>query len=117
MAVFWGSLQLAIDAGVDFPSILLDTVEKEEVTTVFSYQNGVKTRWLWGDIDALLMMLFKNGEKLKLPSYFNGKMMYFLKFLKIWEKNLHYEVLSLTDLKPWIYETIQWCKRRNSKKK
>ena len=47
---FWGSLQLAIDAGVDFPSILLTTLNDDaSPQPLSSYRVGVKSRWLWGD--------------------------------------------------------------------
>jgi predicted ATP-grasp superfamily ATP-dependent carboligase len=59
---FWGSLQLAIDAGVDFPFLLLRTMADEPVEPIGTYRIGVKSRWFLGDLDALLMRLFKRRE-------------------------------------------------------
>jgi len=102
---FWGSLQLAIDSGVDFPSILISTLDDNENNTpVFTYKTGIKSRWLWGDIDALLLRLIKPSAELKLPPGADGRLMSIMKFMKLWEKNMRYEVLSLDDIKPWLYE-------------
>ena len=108
---FWGSLQLAIDAGVDFPKILADGIQNKNVSIVNKYKYGVKSRWLWGDIDALLIRIFKSSEKQLLPEGSDSKLVYFLKFMKLWEPNLNYDVLRLSDLRPWIYESIKWFKR------
>jgi len=51
---FWGSLQLAIDAGVDFPTLLLDVAQQRAVTPP-SLREGVRLRWLLGDIDHLYL--------------------------------------------------------------
>lgn len=107
---FWGSLQLAIDAGVDFPNLLLDMAEQKTVGVVKDYKIGVKTRWLLGDLDSLLLILFKSKEKLNLPVGHQGKTRCFLDFMKLWGVNTHYEVLSLDDIKPWLYEVHQWLR-------
>ena len=48
-ARFWGSLQLAIDAGVNFPCILADIAAGKPPTGPMQYRVGVRTRWLAGD--------------------------------------------------------------------
>jgi predicted ATP-grasp superfamily ATP-dependent carboligase len=54
----WGSLQLAIDAGVDFPALLLALQRGEPVPeTSAQARLGVRTRWLLGDLDHLLVCL------------------------------------------------------------
>jgi len=105
---FWGSLQLAIDAGVNFPSILVKVASEEPVEPITSYKINVKTRWLWGDIDALIARLLKSEKQLNLPANFPGKIRYFLAFLKLWGKNLNYEVFKLNDIKPWLFESRRW---------
>ena len=54
---FWGSLQLAIDAGVDFPALLYRLSIGETVEPITSYRTGQQLRWLLGDIDSLYLML------------------------------------------------------------
>ena len=45
---FWGSLQLAIDSGVDFPRILVACALGEHGQQMPSYRVGVRSRWWWG---------------------------------------------------------------------
>ncbi len=45
---FWGSLQLAIDAGVDFPFMLYLLACGEQPNQVTDYKTGIKLRWLLG---------------------------------------------------------------------
>jgi predicted ATP-grasp superfamily ATP-dependent carboligase len=54
---FWGSLQLAIDAGVDFPLLLYRIQRGETVQPVSDYRSGRRLRWLLGDIDHLYLLL------------------------------------------------------------
>jgi len=51
---FWGSLESCIHAGIDFPFLLYCMLKDGDVKPVFDYQDGVKTRWLFGDIRQLL---------------------------------------------------------------
>ncbi|MCW8934283.1 MAG: ATP-grasp domain-containing protein [Gammaproteobacteria bacterium] len=108
---FWGSLQLAIHAGVDFPKLLVDSLDNRIIEPVKTYNYGVKTRWLWGDIDALLIRLLKSTKSQLLPKDSDSKLIYTIKFLKLWEPKLHYDVLRLSDIRPWLFETVQWFKR------
>jgi len=54
---FWGSLQLAVDAGVDFPYLCYRLATGESVDVPSAYAVGVKSRWLLGDLDHLLIRL------------------------------------------------------------
>ncbi|RJP20790.1 MAG: carboxylate--amine ligase [Deltaproteobacteria bacterium] len=108
---FWGSLQLAIDAGVDFPEILLRIANGETVEPDFSYKAGVETRWLWGDVDSLLMLLLKRRRNLDLPEGHPGRIRAVFDFLRFYGKDLHYEVESLGDLRPFLHETSRRFRR------
>jgi predicted ATP-grasp superfamily ATP-dependent carboligase len=66
---FWGSLQLAIDAGVDFPYLLYQLACSEHPEPVNHYKTGIRLRWLLGDLDSLYLTLrdkrfYSPGEKL-----------------------------------------------------
>lgn len=50
----WGSLQLAIDAGVDFPRLLVEWALGARPETVPDYAVGVRSRWLLGEVDHLI---------------------------------------------------------------
>jgi predicted ATP-grasp superfamily ATP-dependent carboligase len=56
---FWGSLQLAIDAGMDIPAMAYQAVRGEKIATQLDYRVGSVSRWFLGDLDHLLISLRK----------------------------------------------------------
>ena len=52
---FWGSLQLAIDAGVDFPRLLVECALGRPPLPVTSYRAGIRSRWGWGEVDYVYL--------------------------------------------------------------
>lgn len=55
---FWGSLQLAIDSGVDFPYLLWQLTSGNAITVrEASYTTGQRLRWVLGDVDSLYLVL------------------------------------------------------------
>ena len=51
---FWGSLELAVASGVDFPRLWMELLNGAPVRPSSQYQAGVTRRWLWGDVKRLL---------------------------------------------------------------
>lgn len=51
---FWHSLALACYAGVDFPALLVELAEHEDLAPQCSYKVGVRCRWLVGDFRHLV---------------------------------------------------------------
>jgi predicted ATP-grasp superfamily ATP-dependent carboligase len=49
---FWGSLGLAIHAGLDFPYLLYRMAVEGDIDPVLTYRTGVTVRWLLGDIGS-----------------------------------------------------------------
>jgi predicted ATP-grasp superfamily ATP-dependent carboligase len=107
-ARFWGSLQLAIDAGVDFPALLADLGLGRAVAPVPGYAQGVRSRWLWGDFDVLLSLLFRPRARLDLPPNYPGRLRSLWEFLKFWSPGLNYEVERWDDPKPGLLEARRW---------
>ena len=105
---FWGSLQLAIDSGIDFPAILLRSIQGNRVTPIADYQCGIRSRWFWGDVDLLLMYLSKSRKSLNLPENHESRFASALRILSPIVKNQRMEVLRFSDLGPWLRETKQW---------
>lgn len=105
---FWGSLQLAIDAGVDFPALLADIAMGRDVPAPRDYRVGVRTRWLWGDVDALLAVMLKSRGSLNLPPGHPGRWRTLWDFCHFWGRDLNYEILQRDDLRPWLLETRRW---------
>lgn len=50
---FWGSLELAIAAGIDFPTLWLRVLQGAPRSEPASYASGVTRRWWWGDVKRL----------------------------------------------------------------
>jgi predicted ATP-grasp superfamily ATP-dependent carboligase len=110
-ARFWGSLQLAIDSGVDFPRMLYQMITTGDVQPLFDYKIGVKSRWLMGDLDHLLMRIMKSGARLKLPPGHPGRMATLLEFLRFYRPGMKYEILRLNDPGPFLMECKEWLRQ------
>lgn len=109
---FWGSLQLAIDAGVDFPALLVALALGERPAPVTSYRIGIRSRWWWGDVDSLLLRLRRSASELALPPGSPGRARYLLDFLKLWRPGDRSEILRVDDPKPFFHETHEWLHGR-----
>ncbi len=71
---FWGSLQLAIDSGVDFPALVARIAGGESIDAPPAYRTGVRSRWLLGDLDRLLSILTRRTASLNLPASHPGRL-------------------------------------------
>ncbi len=80
----WGSLQLAIASGVNFPLYLVKLALDGDVEEVTDYKEGIIARWLLpGDI----LHFLSNPERFSLkPSFF-----------KFFGKNLTYDIIDFRD--------------------
>jgi predicted ATP-grasp superfamily ATP-dependent carboligase len=56
-ARFWGSLQLAVDSGADFPWFLYQLVTGQEPAPPAGFTTGRRLRWWLGDLDNLYARL------------------------------------------------------------
>jgi predicted ATP-grasp superfamily ATP-dependent carboligase len=108
---FWGSLQLAIDAGVDFPTMLADLSAAKPVAPISSYRAGVRSRWLLGDLDALIMVMTRSRTRLNLPPGFPSRPRVLWDFLHFWRKDQTDEVLQPDDPYPFFREFRRWISR------
>lgn len=101
---FWGSLQLAIDSGVDFPALLVEAERTQLATAVSSYITGQKLRWLLGDLDSLYIYL-------KSAASFSQKLLRVFGFLKPHLFKCRHEINRLNDLAPAKYELTLYIKQ------
>lgn len=89
---FWGSLPLAISAGVDFPFLLYKVTMDEDISTCYDYKVGIMQKWLLpGDL-LWLCDSFRGDVKSMLRSIAG-----FLDTLGIPD-----DVISLNDFSPTI---------------
>ena len=104
---FWGSLQLAIDCGIDFPWILHQISQDRAIAPSPSYRSGRRLRWLLGDLDVLLLTLRAK------PSTIGQKAVAIGRFLRSFtDRRCRQEIFRLSDPYPGIREIAQWLRAR-----
>ena len=107
---FWGSLQLAVDAGVDFPALLLAAALETDAGTPPVSRAGIRSRWWWGDIDHLLTRLRRSPEALHLPAGAPSRGRVAAEVLLPWRSPGRNEVLRASDPVPALVETALWLR-------
>ena len=100
---FWGSLQLSIDAGVDFPWLLYQVAIGKQPNSVTQYQTGNRLRWLLGDLDNLYITV-------KGKSNIITKIQAILSFLNPFGPKTRHEVNRWGDLAPFWWELRKYIK-------
>ncbi|HKT07203.1 MAG TPA: ATP-grasp domain-containing protein [Gemmatimonadaceae bacterium] len=105
---FWGSLQLAIDAGVDFPALLVSAALGKPLAPQPAYTAGVRSRWFWGDVDHLLARLRRSRVALSLPPGTPGRWAAIRDFFTVDRRADREEILRRDDPRPFFRETAQW---------
>ena len=108
---FWGSLQLAVDAGVDLPAPLVAAALDRRPGPVTEYRVGVRTRWWWGDADHLIARLRYSPDVLGLPPGAPRRLRVALDVL-LPRRGQRNEVLRWDDPMPFLRETLNWIRRR-----
>lgn len=101
---FWGSLQLSIDSGVDFPWLVHQLATGKGLDAVAEYSAGVRSRWLLGDLAALVKALLGETN----PACWIGprKLDLLIQFLDIFDGSRG-DVNRWTDFKPFLLECGQ----------
>jgi predicted ATP-grasp superfamily ATP-dependent carboligase len=105
---FWGSLQLAVDAGVDFPFLSCQLALGERPDVPATYEVGVRSRWLLGDLDHLLIRLLRSDRDV--PDTVPSKLQTLVNFLKFAAPGLRYDVFRRDDPRPTFYELRRYLK-------
>jgi predicted ATP-grasp superfamily ATP-dependent carboligase len=104
-ARFWGSLELAVSAGVDFPYLLFQMAKGERIGESTGYRVGLKLRWELGDLDHLWIRLFRNSSGLSLPAGSPSRPSVLVNFVAdSFRRSVRNEVLRLQDARPFLYE-------------
>jgi hypothetical protein len=105
---FWGSLQLAVDAGLDFPFLASQLALGRPLKLPVPYAVGVKSRWALGDLDHLLARLRKGRADLPedAPSTWGAV----VDFLRAAAPGVRGEILRRDDPGPAYRELCQYTK-------
>lgn len=106
---FWGSLQLAIDAGVDFPRLLIEAATGNAPAPVTQFRTDVRSRWFWGDVDHLLTRLRRSDAQLALPEGSPTRWGAVRDFFRRNPQDVD-EIRRRGDMRPFARESIQWLK-------
>lgn len=102
---FWGSLQVAIAAGTDFPALWVRTLGGEHVRGSVEYRTGVTLRWLWGDFKRLLHVL--RGPPPGFPGRYPSRWEGLKDFFGRQPPETHMEVWDRRDPWPLVAEWLQ----------
>lgn len=109
---FWGSLQLAVDAGVDFPRILVELALGAEPSPPPQIREGIRSRWWMGEVDHLLTRMRRSDAELHLPPGSPGRIQSLGSFLRHRPSVDRSEVLRFSDPAPGFREMADWLRRR-----
>jgi predicted ATP-grasp superfamily ATP-dependent carboligase len=95
-ARFWGSLQLAVDCGADFPWLLYQIATGASPAVPPSYAVGERLRWWLGDLDNLYARL---RDPRWTPTLLH-KTRALGEFLRPWQPRTRYEFMRWSDPGP-----------------
>jgi predicted ATP-grasp superfamily ATP-dependent carboligase len=105
---FWGSLQLAIDAGVNFPALLVDWITGKKFAKP-AYQEGVILRWWVGDFIRTLRVL--RGRPAGFTGSFPSRVSALFEFLGPQPHGTRNEILRRSDYLPSLIEPISMMRK------
>ena len=112
----WGSIQLPIAAGIDYPRFLLDWTLQGSVPPVeISYKKGVQCRRFVGDLSHLENL--RRGKPAEWPGTYPNFWLSLAKLAVPWYPGLCYDDISLTDPKPGWAGISNWFRTRLGKKR
>jgi predicted ATP-grasp superfamily ATP-dependent carboligase len=110
-ARFWGSLQLAVSCGVDFPYLLYRMARGENASGPREYKVGLKSRWELGDLDHLLIRVRKSREALSLPTYAPSLIGTFKEQIAdCFRPSVRNEILRGGDIGPFLFELRRYMR-------
>lgn len=112
----WGSIQLAIAAGIDYPRLLTEWILHWKLPTAAgSYKRGIECRRLVGDLTHLENL--RRGKPPEWPVAYPNFWSSLIKMAIPWYPGLHYDDLSFTDPKPGFAGIAHWFQTRLRKAK
>lgn len=110
-ARLWGSVQLAVDAGVDFPAALVDLTLGHPIPTLPAVRQSVRTWWELGELDHALAIWRRTREQLHAPPGLQVGAGAALRALADRRWADHAEVFRWSDPMPFAAELVRWLRR------
>jgi predicted ATP-grasp superfamily ATP-dependent carboligase len=108
----WGSLQLAVASGVNFPDLMVRLARQEALPAVPAARLGLRCRWWWGDVDHLLARLRHSRERLELPPDAPSRLRLLREFASYKPGRDCLETWDADDPRPFFRETYDWMAHR-----
>lgn len=107
---FWGSLQLAVSSGVDFPALCLDyCLGKKPASLLSSYKVGHKLKWFFGMLDHMIIRL-KKDDRLQNLSPESLTRWQVTKELLRTDANTSFDVYDSEDPNPFAWEVKDYIR-------
>jgi predicted ATP-grasp superfamily ATP-dependent carboligase len=106
---FQASTALSLDAGINFPSLVVGLYLDGKVESPSTYVIGVRERWLRGDLQALYGYLIGDDtepEKLNPLYSLPSKREAVINFLRDFHPGMKYDEFKLCDWKPAVLEGL-----------
>ncbi|MGH3265527.1 MAG: ATP-grasp domain-containing protein [Trebonia sp.] len=94
-----GTIENAVQAGVDFPLMIWCWMTGQEIAPVTSYRCGVRTRWLHGDMRWLKQNWQRSGRPDSL-----SHLQAIYAFVAEFAKSRHYDYFDRRDVMPFLAE-------------
>ena len=107
---FWGSLQLAVDAGMDFPALACELALGHRPQVLQPYKLGVRSRWLLGDLDHLLLRLFTTDRSSELPASVPSRLRTLLDFITCANHGSRDGIGDDADFGPFVHELREYAR-------
>jgi len=112
----WGSIQLPIASGIDYPRFLADWILNGTLPpSQIDYRHGIQCRRLVGDLTHLENL--RRGKPREWPLPYPNFWTSALRMAVPWYPGLRYDDLSLTDPQPGLAGVWQWFRTRLREKK
>jgi len=100
---FWGSLSVAVKAGVDFPYLLYRMTMDGDIEGVFNYKVGVKGRYFEQDLMYIVSM-FKNASA-NSSVWNRNRLRVLVDWLKFYEPGVFYDLFEVDDPLPFLFSS------------
>ena len=100
---FWYSLSLCLQAGVDFPKLLLEMKSGRKLSgDLAAYQCGIGSHWLGGEAMHLYKVL--KGKPAGFPGHYPGRLETLLKMPLDFLAHPRVDAFQLADPRPALFE-------------
>jgi len=107
---FWGSLQLAVSSGVDFPALSLDYyLGMKPDTPLSDFTVGQRLKWFYGILDHLIIRLKNGGSPFNVSPGIPARWKVAVELLKIGNGRSS-DVYDSNDIRPFISESKMYLK-------